>query len=193
MQSRLEKLVAMSTEDLYDHMVWIDWRSEEREVIEGFSEQLSSEDQLSCNDSDNPTTIFYRGQTYPNPLTSTPADRYVTIFSVAEIIKPDYHIYTETESCDGDTHGFFIFTDTELRELKTTYSVWSKKRLVPLTLGIDGFSGFNVPYYGNESSGDPGLAEKFAKADAAIMKRHQRIMERLSGKKPFFEILVTLG
>ncbi len=187
MQIRIEDLVVMSTEDLYEQMVWIDWRSEEREVIEGFSEQLASEDQLSCNESDHPTVILYRGQAYPNPLTSTPADRYVTIFSVAEIIKPDYRIYTETESCDGDTHGFFIFTDAELSALKTNHAAWFKKRLEPLALGIDGFSGFNVPYYGNESNGDPNLSEKFDKTRAAIMKRHERIMERSSGKRPFWK------
>lgn len=187
MKSRVSELVEMSTDELYEEMVWVDWKSEEREVIEAFSEQLRPEDGLSYNDADSPTEITYRGQTYNNPLTSTPSDRYVTIFSIAEIVKPDYHIYTETDSCDGDTHGFLVLSDAQLEELRSIYAKWFKKRLRPLVLGIDGFSGYNVPYHGNESNGDPKLAEKFEEFNAKLMKRHERLMERVYGTRPFWK------
>ncbi|MFC0682553.1 hypothetical protein ACFFGH_32380 [Lysobacter korlensis] len=185
------ELVELDGDDLYDQMIWIDWRSFESEVIDSFSERLPAEDRLGYTNEETPTAITYRGKAYRNPLTSTPSDRYVTIFSIAEILKPEYHIYTEKESCDGDTHGFFLFTDAEFSELCTEHAAWVKDRLRPLALGIDGFSGFNIPYFGNESHGDPDLAQKFERLHTKMHARHERLLkkitEQLEGKRPFWK------
>jgi hypothetical protein len=189
----IDRLVTLDEDELQDAFVWIDWRSFEREVLDGFSEQLDPEDALGYADEDSPTEVSYRGLSYTIPLTVSGCDRYVTIHSVAEIIKDRYTIFAEADSASGsDTHGFLILPNADAARLCAEHGGWVKRHLSELALGIDGFSGIKIPYTGREDN-NPEIDEDLARQRAADEKRRRATearIARLRGegeKKPFWK------
>ncbi len=183
-------LVALDDAALQDRFCWIDWRSEESEVVEGFSEAMAAEDALTCVDGEDARTIAWRGETFAIPLTGTGSDRYVTIHSIAEIVKHRYTVWGDPESIGGsDTHGFLILSNTVSDALVARHPAWVAQHLRRLDPGMDEFNGIRVPYFGNEAH-NPDFQH-----DRAALQAQQTALERVvadalgagAKKKPFWK------
>lgn len=183
-------LVALDEEDLQERFCWIDWRSEEREVVEGFSEYMAAEDALTCVDEDDARTIVWRGDTFAIPLTESGSDRYVMIHSVAEIVKDRYTVWGDPESIGGsDTHGFLILSNAVSDALVAQHPAWVAQHLRRLDPGMDEFNGIRVPWFGHETHNP-----HFARDRAALQDQQTELKRMLADafntgakKKPFWK------
>lgn len=183
-------LVVLDEEDLQERFCWIDWRSEEREVVEGFSEYMAAEDALTCVDEDDARTIAWRGDTFAIPLTESGSDRYVMIHSVAEIVKERYTVWGDPESIGGsDTHGFLILSNAVSDALVAQHPAWVAQHLRRLDPGMDEFNGIRVPWFGHEAHNPD-----FARDRAALQDQQTELKRMLADafdtgakKKPFWK------
>lgn len=169
----IDELVAIDDEeDLSDAFIWIDWKSMESEVVEAFAERLDAGDELTFREEDWRTIPIYNGVEFPVPLTQSGSDRYVMIFSLMEILKDRYTVLRDA-NYDGDTHGFLLISHDEAADLSRRFPKWKRKHLDTMTMGVDGFSGLDVPWLGHEDQ-----APKFAIEHQAMEAQAQRRAER---------------
>lgn len=151
MRIPLATLVTLDEDALSGALVWIDWRSFESEVVEGFSEQLDEDDAIEMLDEESPTDLVHRGVAYRIPLTESGRDRYVMIASVAEILKDRYSVFVHSDSYGGsDTHGFLLLSNADAEHARQHHADWLSANFEPLPMGIDGFSGEAIAYLGHE-------------------------------------------
>jgi hypothetical protein len=183
-------LVALDEEDLQERFCWIDWRSEEREVVEGFSEYMTAEDALTCVDEYDARTIVWRGETFAIPLTETGSDRYVMIHSVAEIVKDRYTVWGDPESIGGsDTHGFLILSNAVSDALMAQHPAWVAQHLRRLDPGMDEFNGIRVPWFGHETHA-PDFEREHGAVQAQQAELKRMVAEAIDAgakKKPFWK------
>lgn len=168
----IDQLAALEGEDANEVFAWVDWKAEEREVVEAFAEQLVDGDELAYREHDGRTTPIYNGVQYPVPLTGTGSDRYVMVFSLAEILKERYAVFRHAD-CLGDTHGFLLLTHEEAADLARRFPKWQRKHLETMSMGVDGFSGLDLPWYGHEDHA-PHFTRKRAALDAGIERDRAR-------------------
>lgn len=183
-------LVALDEDDLQERFCWIDWRSEEREVVEGFSEYMTAEDALTCTDGEDARTVVWRGQAHAIPLTGTGSDRYVMIHSVAEIVKDRYTVWGDPESIGGsDTHGFLILSNAVSDALVAQHPAWVARHLRRLDPGMDEFNGIRVPWFGHETH-NPDFERDHGAVQAQQAEMQRRVADALDAgakKKPFWK------
>lgn len=183
-------LVALDDEALQERFCWIDWRSEEREVVEGFSEYMTAEDALTCVDGEDARTIAWRGETFAIPLTESGSDLYVMIHSVAEIVKDRYTVWGDPESIDGsDTHGFLILSNAVSDALVAQHPAWVAQHLRRLDPGMDEFNGIRVPWFGHETHNPDFEREHGALQDqqAELKRMVADAFDAGAKKKPFWK------
>ena len=180
-------LVALDEDDLQARFCWIDWRSHESEVLEGFSEHMTAEDGLDYVDQDDPGTIAWRGGTFAVPLTGTSSDRYVMIHSVAEIVKERYTVWGDPESIAGsDTHGFLILSNAASDALVAQHPAWVAQHLRRLDPGMDEFNAIRVPWFGHERH-NPDFARDHAVAQSQQFPYAPVPTAAVAKKKPFWK------
>lgn len=183
-------LVALDEDALRDRFCWIDWRSHESEVVDGFSEYMAAEDALTCVDGEDARTIAWSGATFAIPLTETGSDRYVMIHSVAEIVKDRYTVWGDPESIGGsDTHGFLILSNAVSDALMAQHPAWVARHLRRLDPGMDEFNGIRVPWFGHEAH-----APDFEHAHGAVQAQQAELtrmvaeaIDASAKKKPFWK------
>jgi hypothetical protein len=183
-------LVALDEDALQDRFCWIDWRSHESEVVDGFSEYMTAEDALTCVDGEDARTIAWRGETFAIPLTGTGSDRYVMIHSVAEIVKDRYTVWGDPESIAGsDTHAFLILPNAVSDALVAQHPAWVAQHLRRLDPGMDEFNGIRVPWFGHETHNPDFERDRAALQDqqAAVERMLTDAFDAGAKKKPFWK------
>lgn len=170
----IDELVALDEEDQAEAFVWIDWRSDEDEVVTGFAEQLDDPDSLTFREEEGRVIPILDGVERPVPLTLSGSDRYVMIHSLAEMLKDRYTVWMHADSQGSDTHGFLVLRNDESAALQQRHPKWVGKYLSALSPGIDGFSGLDIPWWGHEDHA-PQFARKRAAIDADTERQKARV------------------
>jgi hypothetical protein len=152
-----QALMAMSEDDLDDCVEWIDWRGEEAEVVEAVQARIS--ESLTCAWDDDEFFIYLDNQKLKIPLTLTGCDRYVTISSLAEILKAKYAFFLRNGYEGDDTHGLLIVPVDCVPVMRSQHGAWFNDNFSELERGIDHFSGLRIPYVGHENN-NPNLKEE---------------------------------
>jgi len=136
-------------------------------IVDKISDHLAAPDVLTTNEIDDQLFVVFRGRQYRIPLTNTFHDRYVTISSLAELLKEHYRFFLLESSMLSDTHELLVATNAEAQ-------TWSSlpQHLAELQPGVDYFAGMRVPYLDNENSA-PDFARdgrRWLEAKAAMEK-----------------------
>jgi hypothetical protein len=159
------ELTSLSSEGLADAIAWIDWRSEETEIVETIANQLDTPDTLSFSVDGESITVIFNGNEFPIPLTNTGSDRYVMLCSIGEILKDRYVIWLEAETLEGsDTHGVVLVAKEQSQLLMTSHATWMSEHLRELIPGLDRFNNLKIPYFGNEQN-NPNFQTEWQKYD----------------------------
>jgi hypothetical protein len=144
--AEVEALTTLDEDELADgYGIVVDWRACEDDVVHAFGQHLARGDSLVGNLDDLELFVTYNGAEYQVPLTQSPADRYVTICSLASILSPKYELRRERASSKGDTHVFLLLLAEDWRRLEAGHGAWADL-FEPVPLGEDGFNGGAVPY-----------------------------------------------
>ena len=90
--------------------VAVDWREEEEAIIEYFNDVLDEDDSLTgeCDFDTMKLMVDYNGIIHEIQLKESPADRYIAIRGLQDIISDKYAIKLFEESYMSDTHSFLI-------------------------------------------------------------------------------------
>lgn len=145
------ELIKLDEETFYEeHVIWVDHRACEDELIEEIAETLNLN--LNLDWQGDTLQVTYREKHFVIPLTLTRHDRYVALSSVAELLKGEYTFWLLSAHQHDDTHGLFIVDRKTAEELKSRYANWSQQHLVLMQLGYDYFNGIDVPYLHHENN-----------------------------------------
>lgn len=129
-----------------DYAIVVDWRADNREVIEQFAERLARGDALSTRYDDSGLYATYNGAEFRIPLTGSGADRYVTIGSVMAILAARYELRRFTFSVGSDTHSFLLLLREDWARLEKESRTWVEATFEAVPPGEDGFGGGEIPY-----------------------------------------------
>lgn len=128
-------------------ILWIDHRSEEEEIVECVSSRIS--DSLSAYWEDDELWLNIESQKIKLPLTFSKHDRFITISSLAELLKQKYTFWLVKDHIEDDTIGLLVLANDISKTLKSKYFDWTNENLVELDPGYDYFNKIEVPYVGN--------------------------------------------
>jgi hypothetical protein len=128
------------------HAIVVDWRADDREVVEQFAERLVPGDTLTTRHDDSGLYATYNGTEFRIPLTESGADRYVTICSLMSILSARYELRRFTYSIGSDTHSFLLLLREDWARLDKESRNWARSTFEPVRLGEDGFGGGEIPY-----------------------------------------------
>lgn len=134
--------------DDYDAYIFVDHRDHDELVIGLVSERLAAEDVLTPRRVDDEVLfVKFRGREHRIPLTNSYHDRYVTISSLAELLKEHYRFFLVGTFFESDSHGLLVAPLSQVR-------AWAAlpEYLRELQLGYNYFSGMLVPYLNHEDS-----------------------------------------
>jgi hypothetical protein len=184
------ELTAKFEEDLDDCIAWIDWRSEEEEVVQAVQEQIA--ESLDCSWEGDEFFVHVNGEKLRIPLTFSRCDRYVTISSLAEILKEKYVFFLRDGYQGNDTHGLLIVTKECAADLRGKYGTWLNKYFGELVPGIDNFSGLRVPYLGNENH-NPNLRAELEAMHATEAEFAQHLQSSPAVNKIVKDLRMQLG
>jgi uncharacterized protein (DUF433 family) len=162
-------------EEAYLH---IDHRDEDEGIVLGISERLAEDDAIVPGDLvEGGMSVVYRGTNHIVPIAYSPHDRYITISSVAEILRERYSFFVHTPSLASDTHALLIADRAEAVGWRALPS-----HLAPLDLGFDYFGGIRVPYLGHTDAAPDFETDKAS----AVAKRQAgaSFMESMLTGKP---------
>jgi uncharacterized protein YbaA (DUF1428 family) len=149
-----------------DAYVIVEHDSEEDGIVADVSRCLADGDGLEFrfNAASETYSVSYRGHDWPVPLAMSFHDRYITISSLAEILKDTYTFFFDTAFHGEGYHRLFIAANSTVAARGPL-----PRHLVPLQVGFDYFEGdpakgdvMRVPYTGHD-------AADFAAASAASM------------------------
>lgn len=184
------QLVAMSEDDLDEFTGWIDWRSEEEEVV--YAVQEHTGEPLESTWEGDDFLLKWGDSTFKIPLTMSSVDRYVAINSLAEILKEKYQFFLRVGYDGSDTHGLLVVDKECAAELEQNHADWLRENFEKLKPGIDHFSGLKIPYYGNENN-NPKLQDELDDAEAAVEEFKGQLPDALNFDKVGRDIRVKLG
>jgi hypothetical protein len=87
--------VKLEEDALNEYISWIDWRSEDEEVVEAVQRQTGETLEVlwTKDDSQSNFMVKWDDVLYKIPLTFSRVDRYVTICSLGEILKNKYRFF----------------------------------------------------------------------------------------------------
>lgn len=166
---RAIQLVEMPEEILDKHISWIDWRSTEEEVVCAVRDQIKKPLEFVWPDEGYEGSYFikWKGHAFALPLTISGVDRYVTICSLAEILKEEYTFFLRNGFEASDTHGLLVVSNESSKVLRETYDDWLNQNFKKHVQGFDQFSGLRIPYYGNENN-NPQLESELVELDKIL-------------------------
>lgn len=168
-------LVECSFEELEAECVIVDHRSEDREIAEELAAFIHVDNgSLRWEEDDDHSYLSWHAARHRVPLTHTTHDRYVTISSVAYVLRDAYDLWLLKDRLEGDTHSVLLLSKKDSAKLEATHPRWTANMLERLDLGYDYFSKIRVPFAGNESH-NPRFLD-----DAAGVENEQReLMEAM--------------
>jgi hypothetical protein len=159
-----KELTVMTEDDLDDCVDWIDWRAEEEEVVEAVQARIS--ETLTCSWDDEEFFVYLDNKKLKIPVTLSRCDRYVTISSLAEILKAKYVFFLRNGHEGDDTHGLLIVPIDCVPVMRGKHGDWFSENFGELERGTDHFSGLRIPYFGHENN-NPQLREELDAMQAA--------------------------
>ena len=162
----------MPEEALDKHISWIDWRSTEEEVVGAIRDQIMKPLEFVWPEEGCEGNYFikWKGLAFALPLTISSVDRYVTICSLAEILKEEYTFFLRNGFDASDTHGLLVVSNESSDVLRESHSAWLNQNFTQLVLGIDQFSGLTIPYYGKENN-NPQLASELVELEKMMERQ----------------------
>jgi hypothetical protein len=128
----------------------IDWRAEEREVIDAIAAWVDPAGGLVAIERGDALFFRWRGQEHRIPLTYTRHDRYVALGSLAAAMASEYQFWLLTARLRDDTHSVLVLSTADSMVLQAKYPDWVADHLTRFVPGTDYFSDLKVPYLGNE-------------------------------------------
>ena len=142
----IDELVDADIDELIENIcVEIDWREYDEAIVRYIGDEIE-DGELKPVERDDKLFISWNGKEHLVPLTESPADRYVTIGSIANVIKKKYEIRLLKETMEDDTHCLLVLPGKIWAKLDKRHKRWVKKNFQPLKLGKDYFGGGKVPY-----------------------------------------------
>src|SRR5262245_36242727 len=94
--------------DDYDAYVTVDHRDPDEAIVEQVSDRLAAPDALTMTHIEGQLFVTFRGRQHRIPLTDTYHDRYVTISSLAELLREHYRFFLLETSMLSDTHELLV-------------------------------------------------------------------------------------
>lgn len=163
-------------EDLEAECVIVDHRSEDSEIVESVASWIHPDNgSLQWEEEDEAAYLIWRGEKQRIPLTYTSHDRYVTISSIAYILRDVYDLWLLKERLGDDTHSLLLLPKADSSKLEASHPQWTADTLVRLDLGYDYFGKIRVPYVQNENH-NPHFLEDAAR----IGEEHRKFVEAMS-------------
>ncbi|HYD87337.1 MAG TPA: hypothetical protein VEA80_07670 [Vitreimonas sp.] len=140
--------VGLPSADEAGAYIWLDHDAEETWLVEEVAARLRRGDELCVAEQDGGLLIRWRGADHVSPLTYSPHDRYITLSSLAELLKPAYRFLLLKETLSESQHGVLVRPAEEApAELPP--------HLIPLQQGLDYFEPgpLTIPYLDHPAPG----------------------------------------
>ena len=167
-------------DNIASQFAWIDWRSGEEEIVEAVCDLLQNGEELTANWNDDRLVVNYNGAPVEVPLTMTRHDRYVTISSLAHLLRAEYDFWLLKYHLEDDTHAILITTKTETQQLEAHRELVSEL-LEQLRFGYDYFNKIEVPYLDHHDN-NPNFkaqSEEIDRRNAEIEREGREFIEAM--------------
>lgn len=168
-------LVEGTFEELEDECVIVDHRSDDRETAESLAAFIHTDNgTLQWEEDDGNAYLSWRTARQRIPLTHTTHDRYVTISSVAYVLRESYDLWLLRDRLGDDTHSVLLLSKADSAKLEAAHPRWSADTLERLELGYDYFNKIRVPFAGNEDHNP-----RFLEDAARVENERQEVLEAM--------------
>ncbi|PMN70505.1 hypothetical protein [Enterovibrio norvegicus] len=148
----IDEVSEMSEEIIDEELIIVDWREYDDAIVEMIAEKVGSTDQMSAELLDEELWVCFNDERYKLPLTMSGHDRYVTISSLAWLLREKYDFWLMATNIEDDTHQILITSKVESEKLSKEYKEFVKNQLVQLQIGFDYFNCVDIPYLENENN-----------------------------------------
>ncbi|TCI01300.1 hypothetical protein EZV61_18675 [Corallincola luteus] len=148
----IDEVSETSEEIIDEELIIIDWREYDDAIVETIAEKVSSTDQMSAELLDGELWVYFNDERYKLPLTMSGHDRYVTISSLAWLLRDKYDFWLMAINIEDDTHQILITSKVESEKLNDEYKEFVKNQLVQLQIGFDYFNCVDIPYLEHENN-----------------------------------------
>ncbi len=153
--------VSETSEEIIDEeLIIIDWRECDDAIIELIAEKVSRTEQISAEFVGDELWVSFNDERHKLPLTMSGHDRYVTISSLAWLLRDKYDFWLLASNIEDDTHQILITSTVESAKLNEEYKEFVDNQLVQLQIGFDYFNCVDIPYLENENNATISLPEQ---------------------------------
>jgi hypothetical protein len=159
--------------------VTVEIGNEEDGIVSGFAEFLAPQHPLTSRTDDDQFIATYGGRDYVVPLSYSTHDIYITVSSLAEILRGEYAVFVDRTTVGESFNNLVVAALATLDQRGPL-----PPHLVPLQVGFDYFTGdpaagaaLAVPYVGHAA---PGFAEGQA-AHAAKVEGGRAMIDVMLG------------
>ncbi|MCK0102616.1 hypothetical protein [Pseudohalocynthiibacter sp. F2068] len=167
----------ISQDDVGDEFLWFGWLQQQEGLVTPLGWKLKAHDNLIAEWRGDQFWINLNDEQHRFPLSCDAHKTYITISSIAYLLRERYDFWLVKYLMGADTHALLITTKTETEELASNHSRAMSRWFIPLQLGHDYFSGIDVPYLDHENHNP--LFEKQRDAIApVIVKIHEEIANK---------------
>lgn len=175
-------LPAGTFEELEAECAIVDHRSDDREIVESLASFIHvSKGALVWVDDGADAYLTWHGAKHRIPLTHSSHDRYVTVSSVAFVLREMYDLWQLKDRLADDTHSILLLSTSDSAQLETVYPDWTRDTLVRLDLGYDYFSKIRVPFAANENH-NPRFAKDAARVANELAELEAAIRGLVQGR-----------
>jgi hypothetical protein len=144
------EIIPIANPSIESRIIWIDHRDENDEIVEQVSALVNSK--VKSQWKEDKLYILYDGQKFEIPLTFTGADRYITVSSLAELLKDTYSFWVVSDSLKDDTQGLLVIEKDGVLSQEESHLKWFYETFSELKRGYDYFNGISIPYLGHEKT-----------------------------------------
>ena len=107
----------------WDSVIWIDWREDDEYIVGSIANKVPLEYEVQSTTLPREIDILlkYQGMQVKIPYAQEYTDRDTTLFTIADVIQPDYDLRWYMPSLGSDTLGFCILSAKDWQVLEETY------------------------------------------------------------------------
>ncbi len=122
-QAFLESPITKQEDFEWDSVIWIDWREYDEYIVRCIANTVPLKYEVQSTTLPRGIDILlkYEGMQVKIPYAQAYTDRDTTLFTIADVIQPDYDLRWYMPSLGRDTLGFCVLPTKDWQVLEETY------------------------------------------------------------------------
>ena len=158
---------------IFQAFIPVDAAHDELEIVLRVAEKVKATNQLEGERVDDQLWVTLNNERYQLPLTSSGCDQYVTLSSLAYLLKEQYDFWILQSDQASGSHLLLVANKSDSEEMKKNNPQIIPEPLRPMKLGHDYFLDIEIPYLHHENNNP-----NFENERDNIIKEGVRLRER---------------